>query len=146
MLTGIVLALGWLPRSLVQPILDFNVSLTTAFIPLFIWRIGHRLLRRKSLEDIVQAQQHPIYVGLFHGFLYLLTLAVLCTGVLMMSHDIHIFGLISLPYLIEDPAQQALFFKAHKYTSSVLGLTVIVHVVAVVKHSLTGRSVLHKMC
>lgn len=145
-ITGIAISQAWLPPTKVQSILDFNVSLTMAFIPLFLWRIWHRLLGQKSTQDRTHTQQHPIWVRAFHGLLYLLTLVVLCSGVSMMPHDINVFELISLPYIVEEPAYQAFFYQLHKYTSFALGLAVILHVAAVLWHSLKGRSVLHRMC
>ncbi len=80
-----------------------------------------------------------------HRMLYVVTALVLLSGVLMMERDINVFHLFSLPYLIEDRELTALMNQVHKYSCMLLGVMVIAHIAAVIKHQLSGNNILKRM-
>ena len=80
-----------------------------------------------------------------HALLYILTLVILLSGVFMMTRDINLFGLVSLPNPLDFPALNARFELVHKYSCRLLTLFVVLHVAAVVRHHRAGRKVLSRM-
>ena len=59
----------------------------------------------------------------------------------MMTRDINLFGLVSLPNPLDFPALNARFELVHKYSCRLLALLVILHVAAVIRHHRAGRKV-----
>ena len=122
----------------------FNVSLTTAFTPIFVARIIHATRTRKPASlDVPRWQQRLAH--LVHALLYAMTSVVLASGVLMMDHDISLFGLITLPNAIADPDWNRYFHALHRQSCAALSLLVMLHVAAVIRHLRAGRPVLARM-
>ncbi len=122
----------------------FNVSLTTAFIPVFVWRMVHACRAPRPAALSVSRWQQRIARGM-HAALYATTTVVLASGVLMMPNDISVFGWVTLPQVVDDPAWQLQFHRLHRLGCTLLGLMVTVHVAAVVAHHRAGRPVLARM-
>ncbi|WP_062266177.1 cytochrome b [Endozoicomonas arenosclerae] len=121
-----------------------NVSLTTLFIPLFLFRCFHSLHYKKpESEDLNRWNQW--LASQMHRMLYIITSLVLISGVLMMERDINVFNLFSLPYVIENRDVTGLMNQVHKYSCMLLSLMVLMHVSAVIKHELTGKRILRRM-
>ncbi|WP_213875592.1 cytochrome b/b6 domain-containing protein [Pseudomonas sp. dw_358] len=118
-----------------------NVSLATLFIPLFAWRLWLRLrAERQAPKTLAEHAAHWA-----HNLLYLLTGAVLVTGVLMMNRPIRVFDWLTLPQPLHDPALLHRLMQVHAGSCAVLGALVLLHVLAVIKHEASGRRVLRRM-
>ncbi|TWC10557.1 cytochrome b561-like protein [Pseudomonas sp. SJZ101] len=63
----------------------------------------------------------------------------------MMDRPIEIFGLLSIPQPLQDPALIEFFFITHRYGCVVLALFVIGHIGAVLLHALRGHNLLERM-
>ena len=122
----------------------FNVSLTTVFTPVFAIRVVHacRMAKPRGL-DVPDWQRRV--ASLVHALLYALTSVVLASGILMMDHDIDVFGLFMLTNPLEQAAWNRTFYKVHRQSSALLFLLVIAHVAAVIRHHRAGRRVLIRM-
>lgn len=123
----------------------FNPQITTVLMPLFLWRLLIAIGRGVSGPAIsrrgVQAKAaHYAHIGL-----YLLVISVLSTGALMMTHGVHLLGIIPLPQLIHSPSVLSAIFAAHRLLCMLLAGLIVLHIAAVAKHSLAGTPVLHRM-
>jgi cytochrome b561 len=122
----------------------FNVSLTTAFTPLFVLRVVNAVRSRKPVSlDVPRWQQHAAHFA--HALLYALTSVALASGFLMMDHAIDVFGLVTLPNPVNDPDWNRYFYWLHRHSCAALFLLVMLHVAAVVRHERAGRPVLARM-
>jgi cytochrome b561 len=122
----------------------FNVSLTTVFTPVFVMRLIHAIRTDKPESlDVPRWQQRAAH--LVHALLYAVTSVVLASGLLMMDHAINVFGLVSLPNPLSDPALNGFFYTMHRHSCAVLFSLVVIHVAAVVRHQRAGRAVLARM-
>ncbi|MEW5248712.1 cytochrome b [Microbulbifer discodermiae] len=122
----------------------FNVSITTLFIPLFLFRCFHAFHYTKPKNDNL-ARWNQWLASQMHRMLYIITTVVLLSGVLMMDRNINVFNLFSLPYLIKDREVTWLINQVHIYSCMVLSVMVLMHIAAVIKHELTGMRILRKM-
>ena len=122
----------------------FNVSLTTAFTPLFVLRVINAVRSGKPASlDVPPWQQRAAH--LVHALLYALTLVALASGFLMMDHAIDVFGLVTLPNPVTDPDWNQSFYRVHRHSCAALFLFVMLHVAAVIRHQRAGRPVLARM-
>lgn len=127
-----------------QCIAFINVSLTTVFIPFFVWRafiyLSHA--RRASLRalPLMKKAAHGM-----HAMIYLNIAIVLITGVLMMNRPIDVFGVVDIPQLLSDPQLVSLFFTVHIWACIALSLLIMLHVGAVIFHEACGRRILRRM-
>ncbi len=80
-----------------------------------------------------------------HKLIYLTTAVVLASGVLMMKQPTDVFGLFVMPAPLQGGAGIDLFMQVHRLSCILLGLLVFLHVAAVLRHELSGRSVLWRM-
>jgi cytochrome b561 len=80
-----------------------------------------------------------------HCAIYVLTALVLVTGVLMMEKSADVFGLIRFGPVLTQPALHEAFSQLHIGSCIVLAALIALHVAAVIKHQLTGHSVLKRM-
>jgi cytochrome b561 len=121
-----------------------NVSLTTVFIPFFVWRsclfVIH--LRDMRLSAMTLGEQLAFF---FHSLIYLTVGVVLLTGVLMMDRPIDVFALFKIAQPLSDPTLIAQFFTVHVWVCVALSVLVVGHVGAVIVHELNGRRVLRRM-
>lgn len=118
-----------------------NISMTTLFIPFFLVRV---VLRINHLRKYTAAPGE-ILATFVHNLIYLITGMVLLTGVLMMDRPIVVFGLLSMPPLITSPELLRGFHAAHQQSTAMLGGLVLLHLLAVVKHELSGNRILKRM-
>jgi cytochrome b561 len=126
-------------------IADFNVSLTFVFIPIFIWRITHRIRKYiESCDDWIADLEKKI-AKVMHVTLYILIAIVLITGVLMMNRDYYVFNLFFVPQFIHDEDALQFFFSIHVYATRTLGACVLIHILALIKHEMSGDKVLERM-
>jgi len=125
-------------------IAGFNVSLTTVFIPFFVWRIAHRICCGAP-EHAVLTQKESLIATIMHVVMYIVVVIVLVSGVLMMGENISVFGVFSIPACIGNEEYRICFEGIHKYSSRFLGICVLIHVLAVVKHEVKGVKILRRM-
>lgn len=120
-----------------------NVSLTTLLIPVFAWRCF--LAWRHRIPHLQPQPLMTRLAGWVHVILYLMIGMVLLTGVLMMERPIAVFDWFTLPQPLKDPALTSFFHTVHIASCAVLAALVGLHIAAVVKHSVKGKSVLGRM-
>ncbi|QVW27021.1 cytochrome b/b6 domain-containing protein [Pseudomonas hormoni] len=121
-----------------------NVSLTTVFIPFFVWRLF--IFAAHARDTSVRGLNFMEKPALFaHTLIYLVISVVLVTGVLMMDRPIGVFGVVEIAQPLSDPELISRFFIIHVWACAVLSLLVVLHVGAVVVHELCGHRVLRRM-
>lgn len=143
--TGLYIAFFELDEKIRQWILDFNVSVTFVFIPLFILRILYRTQNGVPSYHNILSETEVRIAKYGHQVLYVLVSMVLVTGVLMMEHDIHVFNLGTIPHLINDEKTLELFSLIHNYSSRILAVFVLLHILAAIKHELNGKRIIKRM-
>lgn len=116
-------------------IANFNVALSTLFIPLFVLRCYYRW-RNPSIGGLA---------GWAHLAMYWVTGTVLLTGVLMMTRPIDLFGWVQIAQPLHDPVLLDAFNRVHMVASLLLAMLVVLHLAAVIWHELAGRRVLRRM-
>ncbi|GLS24975.1 cytochrome b [Marinibactrum halimedae] len=131
-------------EQIVHAIAAFNVSITTVLIPVFILRIVYRLSHSPS--ENYQLSAHERFVAhIAHVVLYLVTAVVLLSGVLMMDEPITLFHLYQLPLNALPGHYTDAFSGLHKYSCRSLAILILVHLLAVVHHEVSGKRVLSRM-
>lgn len=118
-----------------------NVSLSVLFIPFFVVRALLRIgyLKRHG------AQADERLAGFIHNLIYAVTGVVLVTGVLMMNRPIQVFSWFTLGQPLTNPLWLHRFHTLHIVANALLGALVVLHMLAVVKHQLSGKPVLRRM-
>ncbi|WP_367316863.1 cytochrome b/b6 domain-containing protein [Pseudomonas sp. C32] len=144
LLSGFFVASVDVSAPIKQSVASFNVSLTTVFIPFFVWRLflffSHvRCLDWKSIL-LVDA-----LAPLVHVLIYLIVAIVLVTGVLMMDRPIDVFGVVEFAQPLRDPHLIARYFTVHIWACVVLSLLIALHVGAVIFHEACNHRVLRRM-
>jgi cytochrome b561 len=127
-----------------QSVAFLNVSLTTVFIPFFVWRlfffVSHA--RHLSVKPLSRVDSLVLFA---HTLIYLNVSIVLVTGMLMMDRPIDVFGIFEIAQLLSNPELIALFFAIHVWACVALSLLVALHVGAVILHEACGHRVLRRM-
>lgn len=119
----------------------FNISMTTMFIPFFLVRV---VLRINHLRHYTVGPGE-LLATFVHNLIYLITGMVLLTGVLMMNRPIRVFGVVQMPQLITNPSLLQGFHTAHQQSTAMLGGLVLLHLLAVIMHELSGHRILRRM-
>ena len=133
--------LGPTPKAAVS---DFNVAITTVFLPIFLLRMAWTLAgKRPGPLSEQRGQQLAARVG--HCALYAMTSVVLLSGVLMMDRPIDLFGLVNLPQPLTNAQWCEWFADLHRNSSKYLTGLLVLHLAAVAWHELRGRRVLQRM-
>lgn len=122
---------------------SLNVSLTTLFIPLFMWRSWLFACAPKTRGPAFSFTQRLALA--VHALIYLTIGVVLVTGVLMMKSAISIFGLVRIPQPLGDPLLIELANTIHTLSCVVLSLLIALHLCAVLWHEFSGRRVVRRM-
>ncbi len=125
-----------------------NVSLTTLFIPLFIFRLSYKYgssLRRGKVHQSKIIQKENKIASTVHHLMYVIISIVLITGVLMMQHPINIFNWFAIPHVITQPELHHFFEQLHIYACQILVLFIVLHISAVIKHEISGLRILKRM-
>ncbi|MNJ50474.1 hypothetical protein D3C77_457460 [compost metagenome] len=120
-------------------IANFNVALTTLFIPLFLFRCWLRY------TSPARGGAPTGVARIVHLLLYGVTVLVLVTGVLMMDRPIDLFGWVQIPQPVGAHEWAMGFALVHRLFSAVLALLVAAHVLAVIWHECSGRPILWRM-
>lgn len=125
-------------------IAGFNVALTTLFVPVFALRIAVRLATSDP-SPIDLPRPHQQLVAAAHVALYATVVVVLLTGVMVVDHPANIFGLFTLqPVAVSEPFRN-LAFLLHRWSCYALTSLIVLHVVAVIAHGVSGRNVIARM-
>ncbi|PBJ11185.1 hypothetical protein BSG18_15210 [Pseudomonas ogarae] len=141
--SGFYVAFNPVSASTEQWVGSLNVSLTTLFIPLFVWRA---CLFFGGLEARGTAPSFTQRLALVvHALIYLIIGIVLVTGVLMMKSAISVFGLVRIPQPLGDPALIELAHTLHTLSCAGLSVLVALHLCAVLWHEFSGRRVVRRM-
>lgn len=144
LISGFYVACVDVSPQVAQWVAFLNVSLTTVFIPFFVWRLfifaSHA--RHARMSDFNFMGKFALFA---HTLIYLVISIVLVTGVLMMDRPIDVFGLFEIAQPLSDPELISRFFNIHIWACVVLSLLVVLHVGAVVVHELCGHRVLRRM-
>jgi cytochrome b561 len=141
LIAGTCVALFNVSEGLRTTFTALNISLTTLFIPFFIVRVCLRLNHLCKYKP-GPGEWPAIFV---HNLIYLITGIVLVTGVMMMNRPVVVFGWASFPQLITEPNLLRGFHAAHQQSTAMLGLLVLLHLAAVVKHEVSGNRILKRM-
>lgn len=122
-----------------------NVSLTTIYIPIFMLRVWFACRHGKPTDSLLSHKEEELAAA-GHFLLYSNIAVVLFTGVMMMEIPINVFGIFELPNPINDTSITGLFNSLHILSCITLGVLIIGHISAVVKHHLKGKPLLRRMC
>ncbi|WP_017222645.1 cytochrome b [Moritella dasanensis] len=144
-ISGLYIAFFELDSNIKSHILRFNVSLTTVFIPLFCWRIYHRLKYGVPAPHPAMSILETKLAHIGHTLLYILVSLVLVSGVLMMGHDVNVFGLLTIPQLLQQQHSIHFFETLHLYACRLLAALVLCHLAALIKHEMMGKRILKRM-
>ncbi|MBK5352962.1 cytochrome b/b6 domain-containing protein [Pseudomonas sp. TH41] len=144
LVSGFYVACVEVPAWISQQVAFINVSLTTVFMPFFVWRLFNFVAHARYTSVSVLSFMERL--ALFaHALIYLTVTVVLVTGVLMMDRPIDVFGLVDIAQPLSNPALIALFVTIHVWSCLVLSLLIVMHVGAVIVHELCGHRVLRRM-
>ena len=144
-ISGLYIALFNLDPGIKHQILELNVLITVLFIPFFCWRVMHRIRHGVPSYHNLQLGNAIKIARFTHILLYTLVSIVLLSGILMMEQDISVFYLFSISQLVHNMEIQSAFKTLHLYTSRILAIMTMIHVLAVVKHEFSGRKILKRM-
>lgn len=123
----------------------FNVSLTTLYLPFFIFRVVAALTLHAPVSHLSSKKIEQLMAVIMHFMLYAVTAIVMVTGVLMMKENINVFNLFTIPHLLSDAKAILFFFKVHITSCVLLAFLVTGHVLAVISHILSGKKILSRM-
>ncbi|WP_223541786.1 cytochrome b [Pseudomonas sp. BF-RE-26] len=144
LLSGFLVAGFEVSAHIKESVAFFNVSLTTVFIPFYLWRL-FLFFTHTRFSDLRSLSLVEVLALFVHSSIYLIVGAVLVTGVLMMDRPINVFGVIGIAQPLSDPCLIALFVTVHTWACVVLSLLLAVHIGAVIVHEACNRRVLQRM-
>ncbi|WP_448566832.1 cytochrome b [Thalassotalea ganghwensis] len=144
LLTGGLISLVELDVSVKHQIATFNVSLTTLFVPFFVWRIINRLATEHPKLLLTTVWQMRL-AGYVHTLLYIFTSIVLLSGLFMMEEAINVFGVFLIPRIINVQDVNLWFSHVHLFSSISLAFLVFIHIAAVFNHKMKGVNLLSRM-
>ncbi|WP_343047954.1 cytochrome b/b6 domain-containing protein [Pseudomonas reactans] len=144
LLSGFYMAVFDVAKNIKNGLAFFNISLTTLYIPFYIFRLYSSFFhgfssggKRRSLSDYMAL--------LVHKSIYMVLGVVLVTGVLMMDRPINVFNFLRIAQPLADPVAIHGFTQVHIQACMVLLALVVLHVGAVIVHESCGRPVLKNM-
>lgn len=141
--SGFYVAFNPVSASTEQWVGSLNVSLTTLFIPFFVWRTWLLVCELEPRGTVLSLNKRLALA--VHALIYLVIGVVLVTGVLMMKSAISVFGLVRFPQPLADPLLIELANTVHALSCMVLSLLVALHLCAVLWHEFSGRRVVRRM-
>jgi cytochrome b561 len=123
--------------------LNMSVGLVVgALMPVrYFWRF----YRPSVAEGEHLTHSHKATARLAHDMIYIIIFVVLISGLIMRKSGFAFFGIIEIPPLITQDPVNDFFFIVHRFSCIALGLMIIMHLAAVVKHHLGKYRVLNKM-
>ena len=144
LLSGFFVAGFEVPERMKESVAFFNVSLTTIFIPFYVWRL-FLFLSHTRFSGMKSLSLVEVFALFAHLLIYLTVGVVLLTGVLMMDRPIDVFTVVEIAQPLSDPHLTALFMTVHIWACVVLSLLIAGHIGAVVVHELCNHRVLRRM-
>ncbi|PFH10617.1 cytochrome b561 [Collimonas sp. PA-H2] len=125
---------------------SLNMSIATVIAPLMVIRYLWKFFRPELAypENFPQIQKSIAH--LCHEIFYLAIFMLLATGFLMLEHGYFLFGIIPVARPLNDPDANRLFFHAHRFLSAFVGIMLIFHILALLKHHVINkRDILRRM-
>lgn len=119
---------------------ELNMSLATVMATLMVVRFIWRFFRPSVPYGSHITGHKKGLVVLLHEIFYLIIFAVLISGFLMLEHGYSLFGLIQIPQPLENLEVNRFFFTVHRISCISLGLMLLMHVCAVIKHQLFDKN------
>lgn len=144
-LSGFYLLLPNIEEHIKRDITELNISITTLFIPIFCFRILYRLTKKAPSHSALLSNVEIKMAQLMHNMLYVFTFTVLLSGTLMMDSPISIFNVFEFPQILDDSNSITFFKSLHGYSTQLLGVLVLMHIFALIKHEITGNRILKRM-
>lgn len=118
---------------------ELNMSLATVMTLLMIVRFTWRFFRPSvPYGEHIQGNKKGLVI-LLHEIFYLIIFVVLISGFLMLQEGYRLFGVFSIPQPLHNLEVNLFFFTIHRYSCVVLGLMLLMHVAAVIKHQLFDK-------
>lgn len=122
----------------------FNISLTTLYLPVFLFRALYAICTKKPRFLKMPAWQE-VAAQTVHLLLYAVTALVLTSGILMMQDAINVFDIARLPNPLTHLHWTSFFYRLHRFGCVALFLLLLLHIGAVIRHHRAGRRVLARM-
>jgi len=144
-ISGFAIAFKMTDPELSLSIASFNVSITTIFIPFFIFRVWHRMKNKPPPHSHSFSSKDAGLASAMHILIYAVVGVVLISGVLMMTTALEIFHVVSFPQLIDNPVALGFFRQLHGVATAVLAGCVSLHLLALIKHEIAGRRIMSRM-
>ncbi len=144
MCSGAYLALFEVSPSREAAMADFNISISLLLIPVFIVRCVVRMAIPGPSAHAGRRYEQ-LLAQVVHLALYGAIALVLVTGVLIIDEDLSAFGVLHVPALFSEHAWRAAWVQVHFFSLGLLFALIVLHIGAVIKHQLAGRSVLWRM-
>lgn len=123
---------------------ELNVSVGLLLMPLFLLRLcisfgrGYGVLN--GVKDLM-----PWLAFFVHTLMYISVVVVLMSGVFMMDRPITFFSVVTFPQPFNHVDVTEFFGRIHTPACGVLAALITLHVAAVIKHQLSGQSVIKRM-
>jgi len=125
-------------------ITSLNISLTTTFLPVFLFRMWYAAVSRKP-RRLAVSRGRRLAARAVHLLLYGCTATILISGVAMMDHSISLWGQLTYANPVVDPVWNERFYAVHRWSCVVLTGLLVLHIGAVIQHQRQGRKVLERM-
>ena len=123
---------------------ELNVSVSLLLVPVFLLRLWVSFGRGYSALA-GEKNLTPWLAFIVHTMLYISVVIVLISGVLMMDRPIIFFNVVTFSQPFNNVDLTGLFGRIHTPACVMLGVLVTLHVCAVIKHQLSGHSVIKRM-
>ena len=123
----------------------FNVSITTLFIPFFLFRVFYNVFFKKINHHHFKKTKNYKIAQYTHALIYSVVLVILITGILMLNHSVSIFNWFHFPRVIHDTSTNHFFEIVHKHSCQVLFVLFSLHILAVIKHEISGVRLFKRM-
>lgn len=118
---------------------ELNMSLATVMTLLMIVRFTWRFFRSAvPYGEHIQGNKKGLVI-LLHEVFYLIIFVVLISGFLMLKDGYSLFGMLPIPQPLHNLEVNIFFFTVHRYSCMALGLMLLMHVAAVIKHQLIDK-------
>lgn len=133
-------SLHFLSPNLANILSTLNVSVATIAIPLFLARYLWTFFRiTPELPQSIPKLQRG-FAKLWHSLMYQIIFLVFISGVLMLTKPIDFFWVVHIENIISTPQVNQFFFLLHRISCALLTIMLIIHIAAVVKHTVISKN------
>ena len=123
---------------------ELNVSVGLLLMPVFLLRLWVSFGR--GYGALAGEKNLTPWLAFFvHTMLYVSVVVVLISGVLMMDRPIIFFNVVTFSQPFNSMDVTGLFGRIHTPACVLLAALITLHVAAVIKHQLSGQSVIKRM-